>query len=223
MASAGRVTWQDVLIFWTKVLVVCLILGIGAFFIGRNYLGNLLTESEIREGAPELLVQVTSPSGEVTSGEPAPPAKLEVSVEEREASDHEAATAAREMGLSADADHNGESDRPRSTGDADTDAEAASNRSQDEADQQSQPTADSQDAEEGRFVVIAGSFANPANSEAMLKELQAKGYRPYITRVTVGDKTYNRVNVGAFPNRGQADRLAEELTGAGYEATVGVR
>ena len=75
----------------------------------------------------------------------------------------------------------------------------------------------------GRHVVIAGSFLNPEKSQAMLEELKSKGYQPYITKVTIGDKTYRRVNVAAFSSRQQADKLAEELADAGYEVRVGVR
>ena len=228
MRAARRVTWRDISVFWIKVVLVCLVLGTISFFIGRNYLGALLAEADIREGASELVVQAQGSSGEGKTSETTPPSKLQVSIDEREASEVEAMQAAREMGLATDESSRQDGrDRPTASGDAGA-SETASSRSEsssEDADRepQAERAQERSAAEGGRFVVAAGSFANPANSEAMLKELQAKGYRPYITEVTVGDKTYSRVNVGAFPSRPQADKLVEELTAAGYEVTVGVR
>jgi cell division septation protein DedD len=226
--AAGRVTWRDALLFWGKVVLVCLVLGVISFYIGRNYLGTLIAESEIREGAPELVIQAQGTPGAAKPTEPTPPQKLEVTIEEREASGTEAMQAAREMGLATDDRYGSDgntSSAPSLSDDADIPASDSSRGSSDQTDRMPQADRAQQGNgdEDGRFVVVAGSFANPANSEAMLKELQSKGYRPYITRVTVGDKTYSRVNIGAFPSRAQADKLGQELTRAGYEVTVGVR
>jgi len=231
MASAAdRITWQDIVIFWAKVLVMCLILGTISFYIGRRYLGTRFSEGEIREGAPEIVVQVPGSGADLEETEKAPPAKAKVEIEEREASEAEAARANREF---VEADE--EADVERDAADAssqdeedESEAEGTSNWSDytseetdsGQADDNAQETESSEDS---HYVVIAGSFLNPENSQRTLQELKSKGYQPYITKVTIGDKTYRRVNVAAFASRQQADKLAEELANAGYEVTVGVR
>jgi len=231
MASAAdRITWQDIVIFWAKVLVMCLILGTISFYIGRRYLGTRFSEGEIREGAPEIVVQVQGSGADVEQTEKPPPQKAKVEIEEREASEAEAARANREF-VEADQEADVEDDAADASSQGkedESEAEGASNRSDytsDEADsgQAKDDAEDTGSTRSGHYVVIAGSFLNPENSQRMLQELKSKGYQPYVTKVTIGDKTYRRVNVGAFSGRQQADKLAEELADAGYEVTVGVR
>jgi len=231
MASAAdRVTWRDIVTFWIKVLVVCVVLGTISFFIGRKYLGTMISEGEIGQGAPQISAQVQSSDTESEKPEKAPPDKAKVEIREREASDAEVDRASRDFGLADDSIGTRESgeEAPSSGKRAGGGEEAASGKpgtagNQTESTSSEEATEGATSSTSGHYVVIAGSFLNPENSQRMLQELQAKGYQPYVSKTTVGDKTYRRVNVGAFSSREQADRLAEELRGAGYEVTVGVR
>ncbi len=230
MASAAdRITWQDIVIFWAKVLVMCLILGSISFYIGRRYLGTKFSEGEIREGAPEIVVQVEGSGADAEQTEKAPPEKAKVEIKEREASEAEAARANREFveaDQEADVGHDA-ADASSQDEEDESEAEGTSNWS-DYASEETEAEAeddaqDTESAQSGHYVVVAGSFLNPENSQKMLQELKSKGYQPYVTKVTISGKTYRRVNVAAFSGRQQADKLAEELADAGYEVTVGVR
>ena len=233
MASpADRVTWQDMLIFWVKVLIICLILGGVSFHVGRKYVGTMIAGPDVREGAPEIALQVTGDDGETDETDKDAPATVQVKVQEREGSDSEIDNATDMLGHQED-DAAGEDDTD-ATGDgeeaagADETASSSERESEAAADTETQEGQDEEgQAEDGdgdtNYVVTAGSFLNAANSDKMLKELQEKGYKPYVSKVTIKGKTYRRVNVGAFAGRDEADDLVEELRNAGYEARVGVQ
>ncbi len=230
MASAAeRVTWQDIVIFWAKVVAMCLVLGVVSFYIGRRYLGTMFSEAEIEQGAPEIVVQVQDSAAEAEEAEKPPPEKAKVEIEEREGSEAEAARANREFVATeqgADAEEAADTSAQGAAQEGETEGTSQwSDYTSEQADSESGAASAEETATtpSGRYVVIAGSFLNPENSQRMLQELKSKGYQPYLTKATVGDKTYRRVNVGAFANRQQADKLAEELAAAGYEVTVGVR
>jgi cell division septation protein DedD len=223
MASpADRVIWQDILIFWVKVLVICVILGSISFYVGRKYVGTMIAGPDIREGAPEITLQVTGENGEEDEVDKDAPAKVEVKVQEREGSEteidnashmlgHEKDDAAAEGDTEAIKDRDGTAERTETSSPSEREADSAAAGSSDG------------DQDDANYVVTAGSFLNAENSDQMLKELQEKGYKPYISKVTIKGKTYRRVNVGAFAGRDEADNLVRELRNAGYEAQVGVR
>lgn len=216
--SPGRVTLNDAVLFWAKVLILCFILGGISFYIGRNYLGRFMSESELRGGAPEIVAQVedTNPDDgtEVKEG----PDEAEIVVSERQGSDAEIARAARELNSSENGDADFRSTRSDTEDSADNETSDASAAEPKERSADQAPADD-----EGRFVVIAGSFLNTENSDRVVKELQDKGYQPYISKSVVNGKTYRRVNVGAFSSRSQATNMADELRADGYEVSVGVR
>ena len=226
MASpADRVTWQDTLIFWVKVLVICLILGAVSFHVGRKYVGTMVAGPDVREGAPEIALQVTGEEGEGDEVDKDAPATAQVEVEEREGSETEIDNASQILGHEED-DAAGEEDTD-ATGDREEAAETTETSSSSERESETAADAGSDEgqSEEGQsdanYVVTAGSFLSAENSDRMLKELQEKGYKPYISKVTIKGKTYRRVNVGAFAGRDEASELVEELRNAGYEARVG--
>lgn len=232
--SEKRITWKTLFVFWVKVLVLCAVLGVGSFYIGRNYLGSMLSETDIREGAPRLSAQ--APGGQQDSGatETTGPAKVEITIEERQPSDLEAQRAVDSIGGRGDADEpeapSGDlpvdstnaddasaAHRAPSTGNTAA-AATATDRTPSTSGATSREPADTSDS--GEFVVTAGSFVSAENSQQLLEELEAKGYQPYVSKATIGDKTYRRVNIGAFSSQREAARLAEELRNSGYEASV---
>ncbi len=223
-----RITWKTLFVFWVKVVVLCSALGAGSFYLGRNYLGDMISETDIREGAPRLSAQALDGSGEARVAEGAGPAKPEIRIEERQPSELEAKRAVEEAGGRGDADSGtslrGDGSAAGTTDDAGqttpaTDGAAATTATSGDA-----PAGQTSEAsDDGQFIVTAGSFVSAENSQQLLRELEAKGYQPYISTATVGDKTYRRVNIGAFSNRRDASKLAEELRNSGYEASVRAR
>ncbi|HCU38580.1 MAG TPA: hypothetical protein DGT21_25125 [Armatimonadetes bacterium] len=237
-----RITWKTLFVFWVKVLVLCAVLGAGSFYIGRNYLGSMLSETDIREGAPRLNAQAPGTEQSTGSSETTGPAKAEVRIEERQPSDLEAQRARDTVGGRGDADSPGLSDGRASDGGSDgsdaTGAEAGASATESGRDSATTSAADSastgraasgdqaasreptETSDDGQYVVTAGSFVSAENSQKLLEELEAKGYQPYISKTTIGDKTYRRVNIGAFSSQRDAGKLADELRNSGYEASV---
>lgn len=229
---SSRTTWKDVLFFWAKVLVICIILGVISFFIGRNYLGNMIAETTIEQGTPEIVAQVPEDRPPAPGDEAPPPEGAKVDIYERDPSDAEVARARQEYTIvkgtsedSDDADEEADQEEPDAT--EETPEEPEDETPSDEpADESATDTGDTPSGsdEDGReFVVIAGSFVNIENAEKVVSELRGEGYEPYITQVIIGDRTYNRVNVAAYSSREKAGDLARELRGSGHDVTVGVR
>lgn len=50
------------------------------------------------------------------------------------------------------------------------------------------------------YKLIVGTFANPANADAVTKQLQAHGRVPYVWKDTVNGVTVYRVQAGAYPS-----------------------
>lgn len=237
-----RITWKTLFVFWVKVLVLCAVLGTASFYIGRNYLGDMLSETDIREGAPRLSAQVPGAEQDTGSSETTGPAKAEVRIEERQPSDLEAQRAIDTIGGRGDADSPGLSDGEASdsagdssdatandgsasateTGREGTTTPAAASTSTGRAGSGDQAASreSTETSGDGQYVVTAGSFVSAENSQKLLEELEAKGYQPYISNTTIGDKTYRRVNIGAFSSQRDAGKLADELRNSGYEASV---
>ena len=67
-----------------------------------------------------------------------------------------------------------------------------------------------------RFTVQVGAFHDPAAANALAGQL-----RPYFPGVEVeSDEVWNRVQVGSFPNRSEAQAFAGRLAALGYPAVV---
>jgi cell division protein FtsN len=71
-----------------------------------------------------------------------------------------------------------------------------------------------------RFVVRAGSFAERGNAERLAAKLRARGYQPYISRITKDGRPYLRVNVASYRARDEAVKLRDELRAGGHSADV---
>jgi cell division septation protein DedD len=63
-----------------------------------------------------------------------------------------------------------------------------------------------------RYTVNVASFRERVRAERLSKELEGKGYKPFIAKSVIPQKgTWYRVSVGRFPSRGEAEDLARAL------------
>jgi len=64
----------------------------------------------------------------------------------------------------------------------------------------------------GKYTVNVGSFRKRVRAERLMKELEDKGYEPFIEKANIAGKgTWYRVAVGRFPSRGEARAFARGL------------
>lgn len=198
--------------FWTIVGVLCAVVGTVAFFLGRDYVGAHLHRMEVTQRVPDIQPRggvETVPAHETSLDNP--PVKPIITISEREPTAREQRRALRELTEPREtpvrrADRTGRTDEPGEDNGAE-DEEGASD--------------ESAPAPRGRFVVSAGAFADHVNAERQAQRLAEQGYEPFITTIDRDGVTYNRVNVGAFDSRDQADELTEKLKSQGFDAAVG--
>lgn len=71
-----------------------------------------------------------------------------------------------------------------------------------------------------RYQVQVGVFRLKENTDKLMRELMSKGYQPLIEAVKTPTGEVYRIIVGAFDERSDAERLAQELEDIGIEAIV---
>ncbi|HEX7184907.1 MAG TPA: SPOR domain-containing protein [Thermoanaerobaculia bacterium] len=65
---------------------------------------------------------------------------------------------------------------------------------------------------EGRFSVQVGAFRSKENSEAVIRELESRGYQPYVVeRTTATRRVLHTVRIGRYADRREALRAAAEF------------
>ncbi len=199
--------------FWTVVAVLCVIVGVGAYHVGRNYVGEHLHEMEVTQRAPEILPQTSRP---VTAGgdDERPPVEPVVVMQEREPTTREEWRVRREL------------QQPQDGAQLHAAEEVASEERPEEAEDapeaESEPPVDAEEApaDGESFVVTAGAFADEQNAQRQASRLAERGYQPYITTVEKNGITYRRVNVGVFDERESAERVKNRLREQGFDAAV---
>jgi cell division septation protein DedD len=72
----------------------------------------------------------------------------------------------------------------------------------------------------GGFSVQVGAFGSEATARKLVNELQAAGFRPYISPLARPGKTLHRVRVGPVADRAEADKLAARLKARGLPVSV---
>lgn len=66
--------------------------------------------------------------------------------------------------------------------------------------------------EAGGFSVQVGAFRSRENSEAVIRELESRGYQPYVVeRTTSKRRVLHTVRIGRYADRGEALRAAAEF------------
>ena len=206
--SAGA-RFMESLKFWSVVVALCAIVGAGMYVFGRDYVGKHLQEMDVEQRAPEIKPQSASPVLAGDEGDGKPPVEAIVTVTEREPTAREERKARDEL------------ESPQAGAQVHA-AEVAddSDRGDDSGDRGGgEEEAGSSGGSDG-YVVAAGAFADEENAERQVRRLSDQGYQPYITTQERDGITYQRVNVGSYDSRAEADRAREKLSSQGYDAAV---
>ena len=82
-----------------------------------------------------------------------------------------------------------------------------------------QPAAGAQ-AEEGRFIVQVGAFADADKAREARSKLERAGLKTYTQVVDTKDGKRVRVRVGPLTSRAEADKAASRIKGLGLSASV---
>ncbi len=204
-----------ILKFWATVGVICALVGIVGFVIGRNYVGAHLHRMEVESRAPEIRPQTSqAPLPETEDAADSPPIEPVITLGEREPTSREQRRALRELTepqdgaqLHATRTPQGREDREASADEADSDDEDS--------------TAEAAPERRESYVVTAGAFADRTNAERQMERLSERGHDTNLISAESDGITYNRVQVGAFDSRAEADALVEQLKLQGFDATVG--
>lgn len=195
---------REALSFWALTLLLCAVAGIASYWVGRNWVGRQLGEA-ISSQHVAIRPQEPGQGTESASSEDLepPPAEPKVEMVPREPTEAEkqelTAKALEKQAEEAEATPGATAEPTETAGSA----------------RPAEPGAGA-----GGYLVTAGSFTVAANAERVKRDLEAKGYRPYITEVQQRGATYRRVVVGAYSDRQQAEAVRKELTEAGFVAGV---
>ena len=75
-------------------------------------------------------------------------------------------------------------------------------------------------ADQGRFIVQVGAFADVDKAREVRERLERSGLKTYTQVVDTKDGKRTRVRVGPFESRAEADKAAGRVKGAGLSASV---
>jgi len=196
--------------FWAVVAVICAVVGLLSYTVGKRYVGSQLHEMEVKDGAPEISPvddDVVLPG----EGDESPPEKPIIVMREREPTARERREVERELA-------EGE---PQDGAELHAQEEAEAEEEEEPAPpDEEESTAAEPVGEGGDFVVSAGSFTSEDNAQTQVAKLVGMGYHPYLSRVERDGVTFSRVNVGRYPSRNQAQEVADELRAKGFDAAV---
>jgi len=195
---------REALAFWAITLLVCAVAGVLSYWVGRDWVGRQLGETISSQHVairPQEPGQEAKPDGGEDLQPPPAEAKVEMTPREPTEAEKQELTA---KALEKEA----------------AEAEATPSAAAPPAETPASATAAESDSRTGGYLVTAGSFTVAANAERVKRDLEAKGYHPYITEVQQRGATYRRVVVGAYGNRQEAEAVRRELTEAGFVAGV---
>lgn len=200
---------RDVLTFWAMILVAAVILAVLGFAGGKYWIGGLLARDGGTTTAPEIALKTP---GEDVNGTPGvetanvePPDKAQIKIEQRDP------TEAEKSEIDQGAPQDGAGLNSSGAGD-ETDASTGSD---------TKPL--DEEADSARYTVTAGSFAKQVNADNEVADLTAKGYQPTVVKVARDGKTYNRVIVGSYSDRAEAEKVRDELAGEGKTVSISTR
>jgi cell division protein FtsN len=72
----------------------------------------------------------------------------------------------------------------------------------------------------GLYRVEVASFSDESSAAKAAESLASKGYEPVTNKVITESGTQYRLQVGAYRNKDNADRIADDVRKAGYSAEV---
>ncbi len=206
MAARGFIRGgREALGFWAIIIGLCLITGMISYGAGRNWVGRALGEAISRE---EVQIKPQEPSANSPETPPEqsgpPPAQARVEMEPREPTEAEKQDLT-QQNLDAAA-----ASGDTASGSSPPAAESAPSAGKPEAPTTAGPG----------YLVTAGSFTVPDNAERVKRNLEKRGYHPYLSRIERRGTTYHRVVLGAYGSREEAEAVKRELEAAGFVAGV---
>lgn len=207
MAAPGFIRGgREALGFWAIILGLCLVTGMISYAAGRDWVGRALGEAISRQ---EVQIKPQEPAAGSTQTPPdqagPPPAQARVELEPREPTEAEKQDLTQQNLDAAAA--SGDTTVPEPSPSV-----AESGAPADKP--QEQPSASA------GYLVTAGSFTVSANAERVKRNLEKRGYHPYLSRIERRGTTYHRVIVGSYGSREQAEAVKRELEAAGFVAGV---
>lgn len=72
----------------------------------------------------------------------------------------------------------------------------------------------------GNYIIQVGSFRNPKDAESMKAQLAFLGASAHIQKVTINDKTWQRVRVGPYSSASEVEAMRTRLSSNGIDSRV---
>lgn len=72
----------------------------------------------------------------------------------------------------------------------------------------------------GNYIIQVGSFRNPKDAESMKAQLAFLGASAHIQKVTINDKTWQRVRVGPYSSASEVEAMRIRLNNSGIDSRV---
>jgi len=72
----------------------------------------------------------------------------------------------------------------------------------------------------GGYIIQVGSFRNPKDAESMKAQLAFLGATAHIQKVSINDKSWQRVRVGPFNSASEVESMRKRLSNSGIESKV---
>lgn len=72
----------------------------------------------------------------------------------------------------------------------------------------------------GNYIIQVGSFRNPKDAESMKAQLAFLGATAHIQKVTINDKTWQRVRVGPYSSASEVENMRKRLSSSGIDSRV---
>jgi cell division septation protein DedD len=201
---------REIITFWGIVLVACAVLCALTFVAGKYWIGGLIARSSGDNPTPKVAVKTADEARADAADDERqtdPPAQATVKMEQRAPTEGERS----------------EIEQKYPQDGADLNKAADETGSDESTGSDSKPLDGAAPDTGGKFVVVAGSFANPDNARRELEDLAARGYSPSITKVTRNGKTFHRVSIGSYATRDEAEQARDELTAVGKPANITTR
>jgi len=207
--------------FAATTAILALLIGLGAFFAGRLWIGRYIAEHE-RTAPTQTLPQ---PS-EAAATQPTPATlSPRVVIREREPTEAERRAIAEETGQPpAEQTETGSAEGtvpevPASSAAA-PEASPSAGASETVRSGASADASSPSSGSAGSWTATAGSYRDRRNAEQVVANLQAQGLEADIQAVTVRGQTFYRVRAGTFASKGDAEAAARKVEAAGYPSQV---
>lgn len=195
---------REALGFWLVTLIICGIAGLVSYQVGKNWVGKRLANAVSNQHI-EIKPQVVGADSTEEPGEDSeiPPAEAQIEMEPRAPTEAERRDLTLQEAQASAAE-----------------PEPAELESVLVLPEEPSPTEVPEPETTGGFLVTAGSYRVAANAERVKADLEKQGYHPHLTQVETRGTVYNRVVVGVYGDRQEAEKIQNQLEAAGFVSGV---